>query len=80
MEGFWPQDCGAAAENILLQATELGYGSCWCGAYPRMDRVEKIQKVLNISSVPVSIIAIGKANEEPERRGYYDENCVKYFI
>ena len=24
-EGFWPQDCGAAIENLLLQATELGY-------------------------------------------------------
>lgn len=79
MEGFWPQDCGAATENILLQATELGYGSCWCGAYPRMDRVEGIQKVLGISSIPVSIIAVGQTSENPEARGYYDEGKVKYF-
>lgn len=32
--GYWPQDCGAAIENILLQALDLGYGSCWCGCYP----------------------------------------------
>ena len=31
--GFFPQDCGAAIENLLLQATDLGYGTCWCGFY-----------------------------------------------
>ena len=28
---FWQQDRGAAIENILLQALDLGYGTCWCG-------------------------------------------------
>ena len=38
-KGFFPQDCGAAIENILLQSLELGYGSCWCGIYPNAERV-----------------------------------------
>ena len=39
-EGYYPQDCGASIENILLEALELGYGTCWCGIYPREERVE----------------------------------------
>ena len=75
---FWPQDCGAAIENLLLQALELGYGSCWCGCYPVMERVEKIQNVLSIESIPVGIVAIGVPNEHPEARGYFDPQRVKY--
>ena len=28
---WWIEDCSAATENILLQATGLGLGSVWCG-------------------------------------------------
>ncbi len=28
---WWIEDCSAATENILLQATALGLGSVWCG-------------------------------------------------
>ena len=45
---FWPQDCGAAIENLLLQAVELGYGTCWCGCYPVMDRVEQVREILQV--------------------------------
>lgn len=76
--GFWPQDCGAAAENILLAAKELGYGTCWCGCYPLPHRVEEMQKVLGITSVPLAVIAVGKAEEAPDARGFYDDARVKY--
>ena len=33
-KGYWPQDCAAATSTMLLQAAELGYGTCWCGCYP----------------------------------------------
>ena len=39
---FWPQDCGAAIENMLLQALELGYGTCWCGLYPAEERGQRL--------------------------------------
>src|SRR5699024_609799 len=42
---YWPQDCGAPIQNLLLQTKDLGYGTCWCGCYPAMDRVEKIQEI-----------------------------------
>lgn len=75
---FWPQDCGAAIENLLLQATELGYGTCWCGCYPVMERAEAIRKILQITSVPVAIVAVGVPNESPAPRGFFDPQRVIY--
>lgn len=77
-QGFWPQDCGAAAQNILLAAWELGYGTCWCGCYPLEKRVEDMQGILSVSSIPFAVIAVGKAEEAPEARGFLDETRVRY--
>ena len=46
VSGYWPLDCGAAVENLLLQAVALGYGACWCGCWPSpllrgCDKVKK---------------------------------------
>ena len=51
------QDTAAAIENILLEATNLGLGSCWVGAYDdkAVSRILKLPD--NIK--PVAIIAIG---------------------
>jgi len=76
-EGFWPQDCGAAIQNLLLQAKELGYGTCWCGLYPT-SRAEVFQELLGITSVPMAVIAIGVPDEEPEARGFFEESRVTY--
>ncbi len=76
--GYWPQDCGAAIENILLQALDLGYGSCWCGCYPTQPRTDSVQKILKTSAVPVAIVALGVADESPAAKGYFDENRVTY--
>ena len=76
--GFWPQDCGAAVENILLQATDLGYGTCWCGCYPVADRAEGVKKVIGTEGVPVAIVAVGVPDEAPAARGFYDPSRVKF--
>lgn len=75
---YWPQDCGAAIENILLQAKDLGYGTCWCGCYPVMDRVTAIQEILHTESIPVAIVAVGVADEAPAARGFFDPERVTY--
>ncbi len=76
--GYWPQDCGAAIENILLQALDLGYGSCWCGCYPTQPRADGVQKVLGSSAVPVAIVAIGVPDETPAAKGFFDPSVVTY--
>ena len=76
--GDGPQDCGAAIENLLLQAKDLGYGTCWCRCYPVMERVEAIQKILHTSSIPVAIVAVGVSDEEPDAKGFFDPERVTY--
>lgn len=75
-EGYFPQDCGAAIENILLSALELGYGTGWCGIYPRDERVQEFREEFGISSLPFGLVVVGAADEEPAARGFYDEKLV----
>ena len=76
---YWPQDCGAAIENLLLCALELGYGTCWCGLYPSEGRGEAMRELIGAdgSVMPMAVIAVGVADEEPAQRGYYDEKKVR---
>ena len=75
---YWPQDCGAAIENLLLEAEALGYGTCWCGFYPDMPRVKQLQDEFDIQSVPLAVVALGVADEKPAARGYYDAKKVRF--
>ena len=57
---------GAAIENMLLKAQELGLGTLWiantCFAYPELI------ETIGTSSQLVSAIALGYADEAPEAR------------
>lgn len=75
--GYWPLDCGAAIENLLLQAVALGYGACWCGCWPS-PRISKLQELLNTQSVPAALIAVGVPDEAPEARGFYQADKVTW--
>ena len=76
---LWPQDCAAATQTLMLQATELGYGSCWSALYPYEDRFGVVADILDIRDVvPFSLIALGIADEAPDRRGFYDHSKVRY--
>ncbi|HIS53334.1 TPA: nitroreductase family protein [Candidatus Galligastranaerophilus gallistercoris] len=78
-KGYWQQDCGAAIENLLLEAANLNFGTCWCGIYPSLNKTEEFQKILDVKSIPLALIALGiPEGEEPETKGFYDENKVKF--
>ena len=77
-------DMGIAAQNILLKATEMGYGGCILGAFNKI----KVKEILGIEdrySVEI-LIALGAPNEETQlveaidgNTTYYrDENNVHY--
>ncbi|MDO4499651.1 MAG: nitroreductase family protein [Erysipelotrichaceae bacterium] len=80
MAEYWIHDCSAATENILLQATELGLGSVWCGVYPQKGAVKRVTEVLKLSKkeVPLNIIYIGHPDQFPEARDQYDEDDIVY--
>jgi nitroreductase len=65
--GFWVQDCSAAVENMLLEATHWGLGSVWLGVHPRQDRVDGLKKLFNLpeSVIPLAVVALGYAKEQP---------------
>jgi nitroreductase len=78
--GFYPQDCAAATQNILLEAVSMGLGACWCGVYPRDERVASIRGLLNIPEpkIPFNVIAIGTPDEVPNQRGFFEASKVTY--
>jgi nitroreductase len=79
-EGYFPQDCAAATENILLEAVTLGLGACWCGVYPREQHMAAIRALFDIREpkIPFNVIALGTPAEAPARRGFFEASRVTY--
>ena len=77
---FSPQDCSAVTQNILLEAVNLGLGSCWCGVYPNEERVSAFRELFGLaeSKVPFCVIAVGTPDENPSQRGSFEEARVRY--
>ena len=79
-EGMWQHDCGAATQNILLQATELGLGTCWCGLHPVEKYMTETRKLFDLPNnvVPFCVIAVGVPAEDFGSRGFFDPKKVKW--
>ncbi|HEY8395450.1 MAG TPA: nitroreductase family protein [Bacilli bacterium] len=58
---FVQQDLSVATMNILLEAAELGLGTCWLGLYPNTERTSLVNKALGTpDNLEVfSVITIG---------------------
>jgi len=78
--GFFPQDCGAVTQTILLQAAEMGLGSCWCGVYPKEPLIKAVSEILEIpdGEFPFCLIAVGESDEAPNPRGKYEEDKITW--
>jgi nitroreductase len=78
--GYYPLDCGAATQNILLRAVELDLGACWCGIYPREERISVLRKLFEIPEpkIPFCVIAVGIPAEQPKQRGLFEPDRVTY--
>ena len=77
---YWIHDAAAASENILIQATALGLGSCWCGVHPQKRIMSKVSAALGLSEkdIPFSIIKLGYPDERHEAHEGYDEKRVHF--
>ena len=79
-QGFWVQDCAAAAENILIEAQHLGLGSMWLGVYPVPGRVQGFRGLLRVPApvTPFALVALGHPAEFRRPADRYDESRVHY--
>lgn len=59
--GFWPLDCAAATQNMLLAAVGLGLGAVWTGVYPLEDRCASFADLLGLPQgvIPFSLVIAG---------------------
>lgn len=57
---------GAAIENILLEAENIGLGTLWIGYIKKIE--DYVKELVNIDYELVSAIAIGVKNENPLER------------
>ncbi len=75
---FWPQDCAAATENILLAAVEMGLGAVWCGVHPHEHLAQPLREILSIPPeiAPFCLIAVGRPAEAKEPRTQWHDEFV----
>jgi len=71
-------DCAAAAENMLLAATALGYGSVWVGIHHDEVKQKNVKAALKLpDGVKITaIMAIGIPDETPAPRAKIDSKMI----
>lgn len=77
---YWVQDCAAATENLLLEATYLGLGAVWLAIHPIEERVKGLKALLELPEniAPLCVVALGYPAEKPRRRDTYREEYVHF--
>ena len=78
--GYFPEDCAAATQNILLAAKCLGLDTCWLGVYPAGERLQPLAERFGLPEgmLPFSLIAIGYGGEEKKRPERFDPEKIHY--
>lgn len=78
--GFWPQDCAAATQNILVAANALGIGSVWLGVYPHDELMKRSRELFNIPEDvdPFSFVALGHPGEAKEPSDRFDQGRIHH--
>ncbi|MHA2393744.1 MAG: nitroreductase family protein [Promethearchaeota archaeon] len=66
-ERWVERDVMTAVEHMVLAAWELGYGTCWIGAFEQKD----IKEILDIpeSMTVINLLPIGVPDHKPDPRG-----------
>ena len=73
-------DMSASVENLLLEADELGLGACWMGIAPHEDRIDCVNKAIDIKDglTAFALIAVGHPLKEKQQQDRYDPARVHY--
>ena len=75
---FWPLDCSAATENILLHAVEKGLGAVWVSIYPREERIKLLKNLLGLPDnvIPVALVPMGYPAEKKVQSDCFDSSRI----
>jgi nitroreductase len=70
-------DAGAAIQNILLKAVELGLGTCWIGSFK-----EDVNSILGLGSdrTVMYLVAVGYPDESPVQEDIGSKDSTKYYL
>jgi nitroreductase len=79
-KGYWPVDCSAATQNILLAAHALGLGAVWLGVYPRQERQSSIRGIIDLPDHvhPFSLISVGHPAEDKSMPDRFKEERIRW--
>jgi nitroreductase len=71
------QNCAAAAQNMMLEAHNIGLASCWVGAFDE----EMVKRALMIppEARPQIILTIGYPAEQPEKPAKHPQEVVTWY-
>lgn len=77
-QGWWIQDCAAAVENMLIEATDLGLGSLWLPVHPKEDRINVMREVCKLPEnvEPFALVTLGVSQENRVPNDSYIEDAV----
>jgi nitroreductase len=78
--GYWPQDCSAAVQNVLLAARAGELGTVWCGVYPAEERMRAFRRMFDLPEqvMPFALVALGHPAQPFGRRDRYDPAKVHW--
>lgn len=81
-QGFWPQDCAAAMQNLLLAAHASGLGAVWTGIYPIEDRALKFKRIFNLPDhiIPFGLAVMGWPDQKIKSEERFTEELVRYNV
>jgi nitroreductase len=77
--GYWPVDCAAAAQNLLLAAHAMGLGAVWTGVYPRRERMDGLRDLLDLPEhvIAHTLIPMGYPAEHPTSKDRFRADRVR---
>jgi nitroreductase len=79
-KGYWPVDCSAATQNLLLAAHALGLGAVWLGVHPMEDRKTMLRELFSLPDniQPFALVSLGYPAEERSATGRFKKERIHY--